>query len=167
MAADAPAERIDRLLRTDTLNYLPEDLLVKMDRATMAVSLEARSPLLDQEVVAFAALLPGERKLHAGRSKILLREVARMLLPPELVERPKMGFAIPTQQWFLGALGDRVAELALAPDAFVRDVIDQSVAASLLAEHRARTHDHGRRLWQLLALELWGRTWVRQPALVG
>jgi asparagine synthase (glutamine-hydrolysing) len=167
MAADAPAERIDRLLRTDMLNYLPEDLLVKMDRATMAVSLEARSPLLDQEVVAFAARLPGERKLHAGRSKILLREVARMLLPPELVERPKMGFAIPTQQWFLGALGDRVAELALAPDAFVRDVIDQSVAAGLLAEHRARTHDHGRRLWQLLALELWGRTWVRQPVPVG
>jgi asparagine synthase (glutamine-hydrolysing) len=164
LADAAPADRIDRILRTDTLNYLPEDLLVKMDRATMAVSLEARSPLLDQEVVAFAARLPTERKLRRGRSKIVLREVARTLLPVELVERPKMGFAVPIRDWFAGPLGDRFEEEALAPDAFLREVVDQAVAGRLLAEHRDGREDHGRRLWQLLALEQWGRRWARPQA---
>ena len=165
--AAAPSDSLDRLLWTDTLNYLPEDLLVKMDRATMAHSLEARSPLLDQEVVQFAARLPRERKLHRGRSKLVLREVARTLLPAELVERPKMGFGVPISEWFLGQLGDQYRELALAPDAFVRDVIDQDVARRLLDEHAAGSHDHGRRLWQLFTLEMWGRTWARQPVGVG
>ena len=165
--ATAPSDPLDRLLWTDTLNYLPEDLLVKMDRATMAHSLEARSPLLDQEVVQFAARLPRERKLHRGRSKLVLREVARTLLPAELVERPKMGFGVPISEWFLGRLGDQYRELALAPDAFVRDVIDQNVARRLLDEHTAGSHDHGRRLWQLFTLELWGRTWARQPVSIG
>ena len=162
----APSDRLDRLLWTDTLNYLPEDLLVKMDRATMANSLEARSPLLDQEVVEFAARLPPERKLHRGRSKIVLREVARTLMPAQLVERPKMGFGVPIGEWFLGSLGDHYRELALAPDAFVRDVLDQREIRRLLEEHTAGAHDHGRRLWQLLTLELWGRTWARRQALV-
>ena len=166
MAADASTDGLDRLLRTDMLNYLPEDLLVKMDRATMAVSLEARSPLLDQEVVAFATRLPSERKLHRGRTKIVLREVARSLLPAELVERPKMGFAVPIREWFLGPLSDRFTQLALAPDAFLRDVLDQAVAGRLLHEHRSGEHDNGRQLWQLLTLELWGRMWARQPAVV-
>jgi asparagine synthase (glutamine-hydrolysing) len=165
--AAAPADRLDRLLWTDTLNYLPEDLLVKVDRATMANSLEARSPLLDQEVVEFAARLPAERKLHRGRSKILLREVARTLLPEELVERPKMGFGVPIREWFLGSLADRYRDLALAPDAFLRDVLDQTVARRLFDEHIDGSHNNGRQLWQLFALELWGRTWVRQPLTVG
>ena len=150
---------------TDTLNYLPEDLLVKMDRATMANSLEARSPLLDQDVVQFAAQLPRERKLHRGRSKIVLRAVAKTLMPAVLVDRPKMGFGVPISEWFLGSLGDHYRELALAPDAFVRDVLDQDEVRRLLEEHIAGSHDHGRRLWQMLTLELWGRTWARQPPL--
>jgi asparagine synthase (glutamine-hydrolysing) len=165
--AAAPTSRLDRLLWTDTLNYLPEDLLVKMDRATMANSLEARSPLLDQEVVQFAGRLPSERKLGRGRSKIVLRAVARTLLPAELVERPKMGFAIPIGESFRGSLGDRYRELALAPDAFLRDVVDQDVARRLFDEHLAGSHEHGRRLWQLFTLEQWGRTWARQPVHVG
>jgi asparagine synthase (glutamine-hydrolysing) len=164
--AGAPTDRLDRLLWTDTLSYLPEDLLVKMDRATMANSLEARSPLLDQEVVEFAARLPRQRKLDRGRSKILLRQVARTLLPDELVERPKMGFSVPIAQWFRGELGERYRELALASDAFVRDVVDQSVASRLLDEHVAGSHDHGHRLWQLFMLEQWGRTWARLPVAV-
>jgi len=165
--SDAPSDRLDRLLWTDTLNYLPEDLLVKVDRATMASSLEARSPLLDQEVVAFAARLPSERKLHHGRSKITLREVALTLLPRALVERPKMGFGVPIGDWFRGGLGARYRDLALSSDAFVRDVIDQEVARRLFNEHESGTQDHGRRLWQLMSLELWGRTWARQPVGVG
>jgi len=165
LMAAAPSDRLDRLLWTDTLNYLPEDLLVKMDRATMANSLEARSPLLDQDVVEFAARLPRERKLHRGRSKIVLREVARTLLPAELIERPKMGFGVPIGEWFQGSLGSHYQELALAPDAFVRDVLDQNEARRLLDEHTSGLDDHGRRLWQILTLELWGRTWARHQVL--
>jgi asparagine synthase (glutamine-hydrolysing) len=145
----------------DTLTYLPEDLLVKMDRATMAVSLEARSPLLDQELVAFATHLPANRKLHGGRSKVLLRELARTLLPAGLADRPKQGFSVPMNDWFRGALGERFRELALAPDAYLRDVVDQDVAAAVYAEHVGHTRNHGHRLWQLLSLELWGRAWIR------
>jgi asparagine synthase (glutamine-hydrolysing) len=158
-----PRARLDQMLRTDLLTYLPEDLLVKVDRATMAVSLEARSPLLDQELIAFAGRLPIDRKLYGGRSKVVLREVARTVLPPHLVDRPKRGFAVPIDAWFTGPFGDRFAELALAPDAFLRDVIDIDVVQQLYRDHSARRRNHGRELWQLLSLELWGRTWARSP----
>jgi asparagine synthase (glutamine-hydrolysing) len=103
--------------------------------------------------------------LHRGRSKIVLREVARTLLPAQLVERPKMGFGVPIGEWFQGSLGSHYRELALAPDAFVRDVLDQNEARRLLDEHASGSDDHGRRLWQILTLELWGRTWARHQVL--
>ncbi len=124
---DGPAETVDRLLRADLLTYLPEDLLVKMDRATMANSLEARAPLLDHHLVEFAARLPTERKIAGGTSKVLLREIAKQLLPAELVDRPKMGFTLPIGNWFKGALGERFQELVLVPDAASKDHIDPSV----------------------------------------
>jgi asparagine synthase (glutamine-hydrolysing) len=158
-----PADRLDRILRTDTLTYLPEDLLVKMDRATMAVSLEARSPLLDHEVVEFAARLPAERKLHRGVSKVVLRQVAKTILPANLVDRPKKGFSVPLRDWFRGPLGERFRELALSPDAFLRETIDQAVATQLYEAHAAGRENHGHQLWLLLMLELWGRTWARHP----
>jgi asparagine synthase (glutamine-hydrolysing) len=164
--AAAPTERLDRLLWTDTLSYLPEDLLVKMDRATMANSLEARSPLLDQDVVQFAARLPRDRKLRRGRSKIVLREVAKALMPAHLIDRPKMGFRVPIAEWFRGSLADAYRELVLAPDAFVRDLLDQDVAGQVLADHTSGAKDNGHRLWQLFMLEQWGRTWARQPVAV-
>jgi asparagine synthase (glutamine-hydrolysing) len=161
MPGGVPAQRVDQLLRIDTLTYLPEDLLVKMDRATMAASLEARSPLLDQDMATFAAQLPTDRKLQGGRSKVLLREVARRLLPAPVVDLPKHGFGVPTDAWFRSSLGTHFEAVALAPDAFLRDILDHDVVARLYAEHRSRSMDHGHRLWQLLSLELWGRTWMR------
>jgi len=160
-----PHDRVDRLLRLDTLTYLPGDLLVKMDRATMACSLEARSPLLDQELAAFAARLPPDRKLRGGRSKALLREVARGLLPRTIVNRSKKGFSVPTNAWFRTALGAHFADVALAPDAYLRDVVDQSVVGQLYSDHRKGIGNHGHKLWALLALELWGRTWLRAGAV--
>lgn len=161
MPGQVPSDRIDQLLRIDTLTYLPEDLLVKMDRATMAASLEARSPLLDQDMVTFAARLPANRKLNAGRSKVLLRDVARRLLPATISDLPKHGFAVPTDAWFRSSVGAYFEQVALSPDAFLRDILDQDVVAGLYSEHRSRAVDHGHRLWALLALELWGRTWAR------
>ncbi len=97
---DGPLDPIDRLLRTDLLTYLPEDLLVKMDRATMANSLEARSPLLDHVLVEFAAKLPTDRKINGSTTKVLLRVIAKRLMPASHVDRPKMGFGVPIATGF-------------------------------------------------------------------
>jgi asparagine synthase (glutamine-hydrolysing) len=157
---DGPADPIDRLLRADLLTYLPEDLLVKMDRATMANSLEARSPLLDHKLVEFAARLPVDRKIEGTTTKVLLRSIAKRLMPADHVDRPKMGFSAPIADWFRGALGDRYVELVLAPDAASRSYLDQSVARELIEEHRAGQLDHDGQLWSLLMFELWARRWL-------
>jgi asparagine synthase (glutamine-hydrolysing) len=162
--AASPRTSLDRLLATDVKTYLAEDLLVKVDRATMANSLEARSPLLDHKMMEFAATLPEHRKLgHLGRSKAIFREVAYRLMPRSFVERPKMGFGVPLGSWFNSALGDLYTELVLAPDSASRDLVSQEVAMSLLARHRAGRGSYSHRLWMLLMLELWCRTWQRGP----
>jgi asparagine synthase (glutamine-hydrolysing) len=155
-----PRDPLDRMLRADTLTYLPEDLLVKVDRATMANSLEARAPLLDHHVIEFAARLPTYRKIQRGVTKVILRDVAKSLMPARLVDRPKRGFGVPIGSWFRSELGARFEEVALAPDAALRDHLDQGAAAKLLAEHRAGRHEHGHRLWSLLMFELWARRWL-------
>jgi asparagine synthase (glutamine-hydrolysing) len=157
---DPDAVGLDRLLRADTLTYLPEDLLVKMDRATMASSLEARAPLLDHVLVEFAATLPADRKLRRSESKRVLRQVARRLMPAELVNRPKMGFGVPIGTWFKGALGERYREVVLSADSRSRDHLDIKVAERLLASHQAGSRDYGHRLWVLLMFELWLRRWT-------
>ena len=156
-----PADELDRILHTDTLTYLPEDLLVKMDRATMANSLEARAPLLDHKLVEFAARLPSRRKIARGRTKVVLREIARRLMPRDVVERPKMGFGVPVGSWFRDELGDRFHDWTLSPESLLRDHLDPEPAAQLFAEHRAGRADHGARLWALLMFELWARRWLR------
>lgn len=157
---DGPVDPIDRMLRADLVTYLPEDLLVKMDRATMANSLEARSPLLDHQLVEFAAKLPTERKTDGRTTKVLLRAIAKQLMPAAQVDRPKMGFGAPIGDWFRGPLGDRFEEIVLAPDAASRDHLDQSAARALLVAHRSVRAEHDGQLWSLLMFELWARRWL-------
>jgi asparagine synthase (glutamine-hydrolysing) len=164
--AASPTNSIDRMVRTDLLTYLPEDLLVKVDRASMAHSLEARAPLLDHRLVEFAARLPVERKIDGSNTKVLLRAIAKRLMPAELVDRPKMGFGVPIAGWFRGPLGDQFEQLVLAPDSLSRDQLDPAAAATLLREHRSGQFDHNHRLWVLLMYELWARTWLKTPAAV-
>jgi asparagine synthase (glutamine-hydrolysing) len=158
--AAGPSDGTDRMLHADLLTYLPEDLLVKMDRATMANALEARAPLLDHKVVEFAAALPVQRKIKGDTTKVILREVAKRLMPADIVDRPKMGFAVPVADWFRGDLGDRFRELVLAPDSASRDHLDVAVADGFLAQHRTGIAQHDARLWNLLMFELWARRWL-------
>ncbi len=158
--AAGPSDLLDRMLHADTLTYLPEDLLVKMDRATMAHSLEARAPLLDHKLVEFTGRLPAHRKMQAGTTKILLREIAGTLLPPSLLDRPKYGFAAPLEGWFREDLAGVYRDVVLAPDARLRDHLDQEVAAGMLTEHLGGRADLSRRMWLLLAFELWARRWL-------
>jgi asparagine synthase (glutamine-hydrolysing) len=149
------------LLLLDLTTYLPEDLLVKMDRATMAHSLEARSPLLDQSVVEFANTLPTSFKIRGRKTKIVLRTAARRILPAELVDRPKRGFSVPVGRWFRGELGEAFTDWVLGPDGQTRDHLDIRPVTRMLADHRAGRIDHGRELWVVLAFELWARSWMR------
>ena len=158
--ATGPQNGVDALLRADVHAYLPEDLLVKMDRASMANSLEARAPLLDHRLMEFVARLPTERKVTLRRTKVLLREIAIGLLTRELVERPKMGFGVPLGTWFHGDLGQRYRDAVLAPDSHSRAQFDIAVAEELLREHEAGEANHAHRLWLLLMFELWARRWL-------
>jgi asparagine synthase (glutamine-hydrolysing) len=155
-----PSGVIDQVLRADTLTYLPEDLLVKVDRASMANSLEARAPLLDHRLIEFVAALPSRRKLRYGTTKVLLREIAHELLPARLVNRPKLGFSVPIGEWFAKDLGSLYEEMVLAPDAQLRNHLDQGVAASLLHQHRLGQGRNAHRLWLLLMFEAWARRWL-------
>jgi asparagine synthase (glutamine-hydrolysing) len=146
---------IDSLLAADVGSYLPEDLLVKMDVATMANSLEARSPFLDHKVMEFAARLPIDFKLRGMTLKYLLRKVARPLLPPGLLDRPKMGFGVPVGSWMRNELRSLIHDALLSTRALNRGYFRADSVRRLVREHTEGIRDHASRLWALLWLELW------------
>jgi len=148
---------LDALLLNDLMNYLPNDLLVKVDIATMANSLEARSPFLDHRVIEFAASLPESMKVGRFETKALLKKVAARLVPRDVVYRRKMGFGVPIGNWFRGEMKDFVGEVLLSERAKQRRVIDFEAARRLIDEHITGRRDHAFRLWTLLMLELWFR----------
>jgi asparagine synthase (glutamine-hydrolysing) len=157
------ADPRDVLLSVDVATYLPEDLLVKMDIATMAFGLEARSPLLDHEVMEFAAALPPGLKLRGGTGKYLLKRAFADRLPPALLHRRKMGFGVPLDHWFRHELRDLAHDTLLGPRARTRGLFRPEAVARLLEEHtrgRAAWQYH---LWNLLVLELWFQTFIDAP----
>ena len=156
---------VDQLTRLDVATYLPEDLLVKMDIATMANSLEARSPLLDQEVMAFAARLPEPMKLRGWTGKYLLRKLAARFLPAEILSRSKMGFGVPIGRWFQNELKDSLYEVLLDPGSLQRGYFKKESLVQLLDEHTQRKRDHSFKLWALLNLELWHRMFINQKSV--
>jgi len=153
-------DRLDCLLATDVRSYLPEDLLVKIDIATMANSLEARSPLLDHKVMEFAARLPARLKLRGTTSKYLLKRVARKLLPRQNLSRRKMGFGVPVGDWLRGELRPLLEDLLLSPRTLARGYFQPNILRRYVHEHAERCQDHTHRLWALLWLELWHREFV-------
>lgn len=151
---------LDWMLRNDTLNYLPGDLLVKMDRMTMAHSLEARSPLLDQDVVEFAARLPESYKRKGKIGKYILKAAFRDLLPPGLVRRTKHGFSVPVDRWFRNGLKPLATEILQS--ARERGLFSADYMTRLWNQHQAG-HNHGHQLWALLVIELWQRQFLDVP----
>jgi asparagine synthase (glutamine-hydrolysing) len=150
-AADLPG----RLMYRDMSRYLPGDVLVKVDRASMAVSLEARCPLLDHRVVEFALRLPAHTKLRGPVSKWLLRQVLRRYVPDSLVERPKAGFNVPIGAWLVGPLRPW-AEDVLSTARRVNDgILDQQRVASIWREHLSLRRDRGNELWAILMYQAW------------
>ena len=151
---------VDAALLTDTMTYLPNDLLVKVDIATMAVSLEARSPFLDQNVIEFAASLPEKMKLRGLTTKYLLKKVLRQLLPSENLGRRKMGFGVPIGHWFRGKLGPFLRETILSEKSLSRGLFKPEVVKQMVELHVRGERDHSHQLWTLLMLELWFQRFI-------
>ena len=150
----------DAMIQGDIATYLLDDILVKVDRMTMANSLEARAPLLDHQLLEFAARLPFEYKIRGRTTKYLLRQVAARLLPPAALVKPKQGFAIPLARWFRGELRELAADMLHSRAFAERGVFDAGTARRCLEEHVAGHRDHGEHLWQVLTFELWARRFL-------
>jgi asparagine synthase (glutamine-hydrolysing) len=138
-------------------NYLAGALLPKVDRMTMAHSLEARSPFLDHEVMELAARLSVTWKVKRQCTKRLLRELFVDLLPATVLKRGKAGFGLPLGMWFREPLYQSVTDLLLAPDTRLCDYLRRDGVADLIEEHKRSQADHGKRIWALLNLEVWLR----------
>ncbi len=155
----------DRALFADVMTSLPNDLLVKMDIASMANSLETRSPFLDHEVVEFAARLPASLKLrHGVHQKYLLKRLARKLVPAQNIDRSKMGFGVPVGSWLRGPLRDLSADVLLSQRTRQRGYFRPDTVARLWTDHQSGTNDHAYPLWMLLMFELWHGEFIDAPA---
>jgi asparagine synthase (glutamine-hydrolysing) len=153
-----------QMMRFDAETYLPEDVLAKVDRMSMAHSIESRVPLLDNEVVEFASRLPSHLKIRNGRRKHLLKEVAAAVLPPEILARRKQGFGVPLGVWFRGGLRALFADTLLSPVSLQRGYFDPRFVRRVLDEHLSGKRDHSLRLWQLVVFDRWyGRYVERHP----
>lgn len=147
-----PAER---MMALDALTYLPGDVLAKVDRAAMAISLETRAPFLDRDVMEFAWTLPISMKLRRGRGKWILRQVLRRHVPDELMERPKMGFGIPLDQWLRGPLRDWAEALLDAKRLREDGFFDVAAVRRTWEKHIAGREQYGYRLWSVLMFQAW------------
>ena len=138
----------------DMASYLPGDILTKVDRASMSVSLEARVPLLDHTLVEFAVALPGHFKRRGGTGKWILREAIKGLVPVSVFEQPKRGFAVPLCRWFRGDLRHRLDTL-VREERRVYEYVDHASVKRLVREHVAERRDHSHFLWRVVVLDLW------------
>ena len=158
-ASDAPTF-LERTVHADVQLYLPDDLLVKMDIASMAHSLEVRSPFLDHRVMEFAASLPPRLKLRGLTPKYLVRRLMKGVLPEAILRRKKMGFGVPIDHWFRHELREMAHDVLLGERSRTRGYFRPEVVRRYLDEHRAGRAHHHFRLWSLLVLELWHRAFL-------
>lgn len=143
------------MMAVDAQSYLPDDIMVKVDRATMAVSLESRAPFLNHRVFEFARGLPLNYMRGAGEGKAILRKILKRHLPPELFERPKMGFGIPLGHWLRGPLRDWADNILVSNPGSWKDNLNQATVEIIWAEHLSGRKNHEHRLWSVLIYRLW------------
>jgi asparagine synthase (glutamine-hydrolysing) len=153
-------EPLDRILHWDTTEPLPNSLLTKLDIASMARSLEVRSPFLDHELVELCARLPNEWKVNARQGKLILRDIVAADLPPEVLNAPKRGFSVPLAEWWRGPARDQIREGILPLHPSLTSFLNETAAARLLDEHQAGRANHAQRLWNLWVLNEWARMFL-------
>jgi asparagine synthase (glutamine-hydrolysing) len=159
----APLPLHSRMMRFDFETYLPEDILTKVDRMSMAHSIESRVPLLDNEVIDFAATLPSQFKIHQGRRKHVLKEALTGVVPDGILNRKKQGFWVPLGAWFRGGLTTVFADVLGSTATRQRGYFQPAFIDRLVQEHLSGRRDHTLQLWQLLVFELWHRRYVDAP----
>jgi asparagine synthase (glutamine-hydrolysing) len=162
-AATAARSRLERLLYLDSKTYLPGDILVKVDRMSMANSLETRAPLLDHRLIEFAQTIPASLKLRGLETKYILKRAAAGLIPEEIINRPKQGFDVPIRRWFNRELREMLDDTLNDRRARERGDFNHRAVVAILDEHRRGVRDHSRQLWSLLVLELWRRAFIDRP----
>jgi asparagine synthase (glutamine-hydrolysing) len=151
---------VDKLLYLDSKTYLPGDILTKVDRMSMAVSLEARVPLLDHKLIEFVTKIPAELKLKGLETKYIFKQAIKDLVPESILNRPKQGFGVPINEWINVQLKDRIREDLLEKRTLERGYFEPEYIKLLLDEHERGRRDHSHSLWILWMLELWHRKFV-------
>jgi asparagine synthase (glutamine-hydrolysing) len=166
-------DSLSRMLAADVSGWLPDNLLERGDRMSMAASVELRPPFLDTDVVDLAFALPSRFKVRSGTGKWVVRQLARRLLHPEIVDRPKVGFRVPLDVWFRTGLRDMARDRLTAQDSLSAELFDGRAVQKLLDDHDRGRRNEEKRLWALLSLEVWnsvcrrGRPDALAPAVVG
>jgi asparagine synthase (glutamine-hydrolysing) len=160
---DQPLDPLDRMTLSDALSYLTDDVLQKVDRAAMSVSLETRVPFLDRDVVEFSCHLPPDMKVRSGEGKWLVRQVLDRFVPRQLIDRPKTGFGIPLDGWLRGPLKSWGSDL-LAPERLRRHGwFDPRRIEKTWTEHQSGRRNHGQLLWNILVAQAWSDRWCPKP----
>jgi asparagine synthase (glutamine-hydrolysing) len=154
-----PLDPLDRMTLADSLSYLTDDILQKVDRAAMAVGLEARVPFLDKDVVEFAARIPAAMKVRAGRGKWLVRQVLYRHVPQSLVDRPKSGFSVPLDDWLRGPLKSWTSDLLSPARLQSQGLFNVKRVAGRVQEHMSGSRNHGHWLWNVLMAQAWHDEW--------
>jgi asparagine synthase (glutamine-hydrolysing) len=154
------------MLYVDCHTWLSDNLLERGDRMAMAASIENRPPFLDHRLVEVAFRVDSALKVRRGSVKWIVKEIARKHLPAAIVDRKKLGFRVPLDEWFRGGLRDYARDLLLGKDSFVSTFFARAPVERLLADHERGRRNEELRLWTLLGLEVWHRTFLRSPALV-
>ncbi len=155
---------LSRMLRLDTKYWLPDDLLLKADKMTMAASIELRVPFLDPRLVEFANSLPDRYKLRGRAGKYILKKAMEGILPDEIIHRAKKGFPVPIRQWFKEGLHEETREILLSEKFLSRGIIRREYVDGILRSHRSGKEDHSRRIFSLLTLEMWMRRFVEEKS---
>jgi asparagine synthase (glutamine-hydrolysing) len=158
-------DNLSSMLYLDTKIWLPDNLLMKGDKMTMAASLEARMPFLDHQLIEYAASIPSNVKVHPFQAKYLLKRAYRDFLPEPILTRKKMGFNVPVSDWFRGTQHNLISRLLLSERALSRGFLNNAYIASLLREHMEGKTNYGGQLFILASLELWFRIFIDSPHL--
>jgi asparagine synthase (glutamine-hydrolysing) len=159
--ADPRASALRRILYFDQTSWLPDNLLERGDRMTMAASIEARVPFLDHEFAAFVSSLPDDYRVRGLRGKWILREAGKQLIPERILTRPKVGFRVPVNQWFRGEMRDYLLDHLQSGSSLTRPYYESRALGQVLQEHLNGRQNHEKLLWTLLNLEIWHRQYAR------
>ena len=152
--ADGP-DHLAKILYTDMKTYLPGDILVKVDRMSMANSLEVRAPLLDKEIIEFSATLPSDMKFNKGEKKYILKQALKKLLPDDILYRKKMGFSVPLADWLRDEIKDLAEDYLFTKSNGIQSFFDMHVVQALWQQHQSSKADHSALLWSMLMFQMW------------